>query len=463
MSAYVICRGRQSSVSGVLLLFAVTATALGCLSACVADGPKAGTYISTPSDEGAGKSTLVTVTLEAREGGVFQVKGVFGSADNVGGQMPISGTFYPGPRGLQARWTSHTGTTGSVDGRWNPDDKTLRMTLTFPGGIAIPATLKRKGGDSSRAVDLVFCIDSTGSMKSCIETVRTSTNKIMAELKAKHEDLRVRLVTFGDMKDPKPIVEWQFTTDTAGLQKQIEGINLTGGGDKPEAVYSGLLAAVNGNWRPGVLKIIVLMGDAPPNDNDPVKAADVQRRALEVDPADIYPIALAVDGRVDAEALTAFKDIAQRNRGEVLPLTNLSELPAKLTATVDKAVAAGIARPATPPPAGGAGEGANEVDLVVCMHVADGEPEGVSDTFGPMVKIWALMSFENMPPNTPATLTLVQPSGAKSVSKLTISGTGKGWAFWGTSRAGGYAPGAYKVVAEAGGRVLGTKAFTIGN
>ena len=411
-----------------------------------AQQPAAGHYSAV--GEASGNITL-TIRLEPR-GNNQQVTGSIQYA-NMKAPRPVTGTYFARTKRLAAKYrlTPTSPEDLPIDGTWNPETNSFDlkvMVLLSVGGGQVPITLK--SSLPSTAVDLVFCIDGTSSMVDDMAAVQASTRKTMDDLRNLSADLRVRLVVFTDHTETQVVRQWDFTTDTTEMQRQVDLIKPTGGGDIPEAVHTGLLAAINGNWRPGVRKLIVLIGDAPPSSKDPVTGDQVAKRALEVDPADIYAIAVANNGVVDPEALSAFTEIARRNRGAIFTTKNAAELPAAITGAVGVA----LGQPATA--AGNLGR------LVVARDVVDGAPVGVADSFTNLSQVYGWVSYENMPENTELVISWLG-GGLNSTSKLTISRSGAAWFWWSTNRVGGFPAGDYSVTLKRGDQVLGRKKFAI--
>lgn len=140
----------------------------------------------------------------------------------------------------------------------------------------------------SRKADVVFLVDTTGSMGSYIDDVKAQATILLADLKKKFSDLRVAVV---DYRDGAPFtggvdyilkVRKQLTSDMVDAQAGIDSLDLGGGGDGPESLYSavdrvarGIASFIDndgsvsglpmGSWREGagVSRNIILMGDAP--------------------------------------------------------------------------------------------------------------------------------------------------------------------------------------------------------
>lgn len=116
-------------------------------------------------------------------------------------------------------------------------------------------------------LDLAFCVDLTGSMSAFIVAARAQIVRILDGLRAELGDgLRVAIVGYRDHCDGKKVVEVHpFTTAIAETKKTLDALEISGGGDAPEAVYSGLSACLELPWETGAYRVVVLVGDAPPH------------------------------------------------------------------------------------------------------------------------------------------------------------------------------------------------------
>jgi LPXTG-motif cell wall-anchored protein len=161
------------------------------------------------------------------------------------------------------------------------------------------------------SVDLVFAIDTTGSMQPSLDAVKLLTTQMVDLLSARTASYRFALVTYrdhpswtGNGSDYPARVDLPFTTDKAGIQAALNTMVADGGGAGPESVYSGVDAAIGLPWRPGVKKVVVVIGDAPPHDPEPVTgltASAVVEHALAVDPAEVYPVDVSGGGSLGAK------------------------------------------------------------------------------------------------------------------------------------------------------------------
>ena len=122
------------------------------------------------------------------------------------------------------------------------------------------------------AADIIFCIDATGSMGPCIESIKNGVDKFALSLKTKAEvDFRLRLIAYRDLHDPSAKADppWLFTDFTPSadeFRRQLAGVKATGGGDYrgAESTLDALYHAIHSEWRPPEAKAhktIVLLTD----------------------------------------------------------------------------------------------------------------------------------------------------------------------------------------------------------
>lgn len=121
-------------------------------------------------------------------------------------------------------------------------------------------------------VDLAFIVDTTGSMGSFLDAARRQMVDALKALSSAPErplNLRVGLVEYRDHppQDTSFVARSHgFKSDLKQVQKVITGLEAEGGGDTPEAVFDGLLAAGEElKWRPHACRLAMLIGDAPPH------------------------------------------------------------------------------------------------------------------------------------------------------------------------------------------------------
>ena len=122
-------------------------------------------------------------------------------------------------------------------------------------------------------LDVVFAIDATGSMKNDLAVLKKDLMPSLLETFKDAPNARFGLLFYRDYGDSfsfreLPVKMFDFTTNLTTFTKNLNSIKIIGkeGGDIPEAVYEAIYASSEFyKWRPGVSKLIILIGDAEPH------------------------------------------------------------------------------------------------------------------------------------------------------------------------------------------------------
>lgn len=195
------------------------------------------------------------------------------------------------------------------------------------------ADLRTNGVPVQRDFGLV--IDTTGSMGPYIGAVKSQAAQLInALLAGGANDARIGVIDFKDPEQGDPnTVTLRFTDqdDLAARQRAavvaVNGLSASGGGDRPEAAYSGLLAALDGSmgdWRTSsAVRRIALFTDAPVKD---VELADtVNRYAADIGATVERSASLALTaGRMDAFTLTAAVAATEEAPGSDAPASTIT-------------------------------------------------------------------------------------------------------------------------------------------
>jgi Mg-chelatase subunit ChlD len=167
---------------------------------------------------------------------------------------------------------------------------------------------------SKPAIDVVFILDTTGSMSEEIESVKSTLKTVLSKL-GQDVKIRVGLVEYKDREDSFVTKTYALTSDVSSLSASIAGISAQGGGDTPEDVNSGLSVAVNQmQWSDkAVARLAFLIADAPPHldyqDGTPYSTS--AKKAAE---KGIKVFTVAASG-MDAQGQAVFRQIAQVTGG----------------------------------------------------------------------------------------------------------------------------------------------------
>jgi Mg-chelatase subunit ChlD len=146
------------------------------------------------------------------------------------------------------------------------------IAVTSKGAADIPdlmVEINRAGIPGQVPVDLVYVVDTTGSMGNDIAAAKAQMRNTLADLTSRNPDRRVGIVAYKDRGDPyTAMVVLPLEVDGGKIEAGIDWLRTGGGGDLREHVYAGLDTALQQQpWREGTSRHIVLIGDAPPHED----------------------------------------------------------------------------------------------------------------------------------------------------------------------------------------------------
>ncbi len=124
-------------------------------------------------------------------------------------------------------------------------------------------------GNVQRAVDVVFLMDNSGSMSDEENAVANNVRNFTSNLEQCGVDYALGLIRFGALENGgEPIIEnnGQLVSDCNYFINNLWGKNVTDGGFEPG--WDAIVAALqNVNFRPGALKVLILITDETPHDD----------------------------------------------------------------------------------------------------------------------------------------------------------------------------------------------------
>ena len=137
---------------------------------------------------------------------------------------------------------------------------------TQTAAAPVRATASATGSDR---VNVVFLIDTTGSMDTYINGVKDRAIEFANILASKGAMYKLGLIGFGDLGEKEKPSVYNFTDDVPKFQKQVKNIPRTYGGDIPEssldAVETGIELLNASRDDSGARNIFILITDAPPH------------------------------------------------------------------------------------------------------------------------------------------------------------------------------------------------------
>ncbi|HET7502352.1 MAG TPA: vWA domain-containing protein [Kofleriaceae bacterium] len=134
---------------------------------------------------------------------------------------------------------------------------------------------------AEHAVDVVFAVDTTGSMGGLIEGAKRTVWSIATHIRKADPDaqLRIGLVAYRDIGDDYVTRDFALTTDLDAVFAELSSYRAAGGGDTPEDVDAALDDTLHKmQWRDGAKKLVFLVGDAPPASRGEVPRFDALAR-----------------------------------------------------------------------------------------------------------------------------------------------------------------------------------------
>ncbi len=126
-------------------------------------------------------------------------------------------------------------------------------------------------------IEVAFVLDTTGSMGGLIEGAKQKIWAIANQMVSAKPTPRLKLGLIGyrDRGDAYVTKVFDLSEDIDAVYANLQKFQADGGGDTPESVNEALSEAVNKlSWNPdrNVLKIVFLVGDAPPHMDYPNQA-----------------------------------------------------------------------------------------------------------------------------------------------------------------------------------------------
>jgi Mg-chelatase subunit ChlD len=203
------------------------------------------------------------------------------------------------------------GTIGGVDVRWG--DTAVTADFAQDSGREHRVTLPVRRPEGRAKLDVLFLIDTTGSMGDEIDRLKDSVRSVAERISALpgNADLRLGMTVYRDRGDLFITRTFDFTGSVDLFKAALADVRAGGGGDTPEDLNAGLHQAVTSpSWRgDDAVKLIFLIADAPPHldyQDGPDYADDVRaaaRRGIK-----IMPIA---SSGLDDQGEYVFRQLAQ--------------------------------------------------------------------------------------------------------------------------------------------------------
>jgi hypothetical protein len=154
-----------------------------------------------------------------------------------------------------------------------------RKQIIQTSGPTIKVQGRTVSPTSGRGIDLVFVIDTTGSMSDKIEGLLATCQRFVDELGKLALSHRIAVVAFGDLTVPgDDIATFGFTDDVERVKTTLKKVPRYGGGSNAgESSLEAMDKALALPFRPNVVKAVVLITDEPALQHQ-FSAADITQR-----------------------------------------------------------------------------------------------------------------------------------------------------------------------------------------
>jgi hypothetical protein len=196
------------------------------------------------------------------------------------------------------------------------------LAVALATSIAAATSATARPGQTKPIVEVVFVLDTTGSMSRLIEGAKRKIWSIATSIVECSPDAEIRmgLVAYRDIGDEYVTKRFELTTDIQDLYAHLLELRARGGGDWPESVNEALQVAVDKlAWSrgPDVTRIVFLVGDAPPHMDyeQDVKYPETLRLARRKG-----IVVNAVQAGFARDTERVWRAIAQMGHGEFIPI-----------------------------------------------------------------------------------------------------------------------------------------------
>src|SRR6266480_5082969 len=164
------------------------------------------------------------------------------------------------------------------------------LTLAMAIGWSQIVNAKTRTSEAKPRIEVCFVLDTTGSMGGLIERAKQKIWSIANEMISAQPtpELKLGLIGYRDRGDEYVVKSFSLTDDIDAIYGHLREFQAGGGGDAPESVNEALAEAIHKMpWSSDnkILKIIFLVGDAPPHMDYPnsPKYPDLCREAAKKD------------------------------------------------------------------------------------------------------------------------------------------------------------------------------------
>src|SRR6478735_6770734 len=196
---------------------------------------------------------------------------------------------------------------------------------------------QKSPNENKPRIEVCFVLDTTGSMGGLIEGAKQKIWSIANEMISAQPtpELKLGLIGYRDRGDEYVVKSFSLTDDIDAIYGHLREFQAGGGGDAPESVNEALAEAIHKmSWSSDkkVLKIIFLVGDAPPHMDYPngPKYPDLCREAAKKD-----LIINTIQCGAMAETKPIWQEIAKLSEGSYVGISQSGNI-AVISTPMDK-------------------------------------------------------------------------------------------------------------------------------
>ncbi|HVE12314.1 MAG TPA: vWA domain-containing protein, partial [Elusimicrobiota bacterium] len=149
--------------------------------------------------------------------------------------------------------------------------KFVGLAAALGARLCLPG-MSRAEAPAHKSVEVVFVLDTTGSMGGLLQGAKDKIWSIANEIAKGKPTPKVRMgiVAYRDRGDEYVTKDFDLTTNLDAMYKNLLTLKADGGGDTPEHVLKGIQDAVEKmSWSKNkdTFRVVYLVGDAPAHTN----------------------------------------------------------------------------------------------------------------------------------------------------------------------------------------------------
>ncbi len=171
-------------------------------------------------------------------------------------------------------------------------------------------------------LDLVFVMDTTGSMGEELRDIQVNLIGIVNVLHKLAPTLNAGFVAFKDYDDDYFTRAFALSpmkgANIQRMQNFVEGLDASGGGDKPEPVTAAMKEGLKMTWRQNAEARLIVIGDAPSHRADWQEAFELAAdfNAQDSGGGKDRRVSAIFTGRSGTPGATFYRQLAQAGRGD---------------------------------------------------------------------------------------------------------------------------------------------------